>query len=75
MTTLIIDEQERRFPVLNAPGRIKSVPWRLVASHEAQAKKNHSQSLEELARRGGLSWEELFAVMADENWFDCFKVL
>ncbi|NTA36832.1 hypothetical protein [Agrobacterium salinitolerans] len=67
---------ERQFPVLNATGRITSVPWRLVAPHEEQAKKNHGgQSLERLAQRGGLSWPELFAVMADEEWFKCFRVL
>lgn len=67
--------QEKQFPVLGATGRIRSVPWRLVEPHTTQAYKNHGQTLEGLASRGGLSWEELFAVMADENWFDCFKVL
>jgi hypothetical protein len=67
--------KERQFPVLNAKGRIKSVPWRLVAPHEAQARSNHSQSLDELARRGGLSWEELFCVMADADWFKTFDTL
>lgn len=66
---------ERQFPVLNAPGRIKSVPWRLVEPHRKQALENHSQSLEQLAARGGLSWEELFAVMADARWHDTFRVL
>ncbi len=71
-----MSKEERQFPVLNATGRITSVPWRLVATHEAQAKRNHGgQSLERLAQRGGLSWPELFAVMADEEWFKCYGVL
>jgi len=40
-----------------------SVPWGLVAPHEAQAQKNHSQSLERLNQRGGLDPIELVAVL------------
>jgi hypothetical protein len=45
-----------------------SVPWDLVAPHAAQAQRNHGQSLETLARRGGLAPDELFAVMHDQPW-------
>jgi len=45
-----------------------SVPWAMVAPHEAQAKRNHDQTLEELARRGGLSPRELLAVLNDWPW-------
>jgi len=41
------------------------IPWDIVTPHEAQAKLNHSQSLETLASRGGLSPEELLAVLED----------
>lgn len=41
----------------------RSVPWEIVAPHEAQAKKNHDQTLKRLAQRGGLSPEELVAVL------------
>jgi len=42
-------------------------PWDLVAAHEAQAVKNHSQSLQVLADRGGLDPIELLAVMQDRS--------
>lgn len=50
---------ERRFPVLDAG---LSLPWEYVEIFEAQALKNHSQSLETLASRGGLSAQELWCV-------------
>lgn len=50
----------KRFPILDAGF---SVPWELVEPFDEQAKKNHDQSLEILARRGGLSPKELYCVM------------
>lgn len=49
------------------------IPWSFVAPYEAQALKNHSQSLERLHERGGLSPEELYAVvngvdLRDMDW-------
>jgi hypothetical protein len=41
----------------------RSVPWELVAPHEAQAKRNHDQTLKRLAQCGGLAPEELAAVL------------
>lgn len=52
------------FPVLNDEV-IKRVPWEAVEPHEAQAQKNHSQSLKRLAERGGLGIEELLYVLTD----------
>lgn len=43
------------------------VPWDLVAPHEKQAKENHSQTLERLNERGGLSPKELYAVVNDKS--------
>lgn len=45
-----------------------SVPWELVAEHEAQAQSTHGQSLSRLAERGGLSPMELWCVVHDKNW-------
>jgi hypothetical protein len=56
------------FPVLDG-GSIASVPWAFVASHERQAQENHSQSLEELASRGGCSPDEILAIVGDRPWF------
>lgn len=55
---------ERRFPIQDGP----SIPWRAIAPHERQALRNHDQSLETLARRGGLSPCEAVAVLEDRKW-------
>jgi hypothetical protein len=44
------------------------VPWALMAEHEAQAKRNHGQTLVRLNERGGLSWCEAAAVLLDRPW-------
>lgn len=63
---------EKRFRVLDSHrhrGLIpQSIPWELIEPHREQAMKNHHQSLEELDRRGGLSVDELFAVLQDRRW-------
>ena len=63
--------EERRFPVLDAGF---SVPWRLVAPFEAQAERNHNQTLQRLAERGGLDPVELWAVMHRMGWKDRSKL-
>jgi len=44
------------------------IPWAMIAKHEAQAKKNHDQTLERLNARGGLSPTELYAVLNDIDY-------
>jgi hypothetical protein len=56
--------RDRMFPIMDGP----SIPWWLIAPHEAQAKKNHDQTLERLAQRGGLSCYEAVHVLRDEHW-------
>jgi hypothetical protein len=63
------------FPVLKQPSDYRhyphwpdTVPLSLLAPHEAQAQKNHSQSLQRLAERGGLSPCEMLAVLEDREW-------
>jgi len=64
----------RKFPVLNNYRekddfrRPKDIPWRMIAPHENQAKLNHGQSLEELAKRGGLCDWEILAVLEDRKY-------
>ncbi len=41
------------------------VPWALLEPHKAQAQRNHFQTLERLAERGGLSICEIAAVIGD----------
>lgn len=61
---------DRRFPVLDeeSPACPRSVPWDFLAPHQAQAHKNHAQSLESLADRGGLCASEMVAVVEDRRW-------
>lgn len=55
-----------RFPVHST---LESIPWAAIAPHEAQAMKNHGgQDLKTLARRGGLSWAEMCAVLEDRDY-------
>lgn len=49
------------FPILNSDGA--RIDYQLVADHGGQAQKNHYQSVERLAQRGGLSWSEIHAVL------------
>lgn len=60
-------DKEKMFPILH-DACIKAIPWAAIAGHEAQAQRNHSQTLERLAGRGGLSPCEAVAVMTDAPW-------
>ncbi len=44
------------------------IPWAVIAPHEAQAQHNHSQTLQQLAERGGLSPCEAVAVIEDRSY-------
>ena len=57
---------DKEFPILKSNGA--TIPWESIAPHEAQALKNHGQSLEKLASRGGLSWCEALAVLRDSKF-------
>lgn len=46
----------------------KYIPWEYVEPHEWQAQKNHGQSLQRLAERGGLDPIELVAVLERRSW-------
>ncbi len=63
---------ERHFPILHpVQGTATSVPWAVVAPHEAQALRNHyGQTLDRLAERGGLDVVELWCVVHDKAWSD-----
>jgi hypothetical protein len=58
----------RRFPVLNQqncrPAERKAmprhIPWEFAETFRAQAERNHGQTLERLAERGGLAPEEMW---------------
>ena len=66
--------EERRFPLLrghaqrNAAHLRQSIPWAMLAPHEEQAQRNHGQSLQRLAERGGLSPGEACDVLLGRKW-------
>lgn len=57
----------RKFPIMHNETR-DWIPWTMLAPHENQAEQNHAQSLETLARRGGLDASEAVAVLLDQDW-------
>lgn len=60
------DPERKLFPVLGSHGA--KVDWQFVADHGKQAHANHYQTVEHLAKRGGLSWSELAAVVGNRKW-------
>ena len=58
--------EQRQFPILH--GELPLIPWEVIGPHAAQAERNHGQSLERLAQRGGLSTCEAVAVIEDRPW-------
>jgi hypothetical protein len=84
-----ISKTERMFPIMvttyrddneltdaraaSFPFVVVCIPWDMIAPHAKQADKNHYQTLERLAERGGLTAEEAVAVLRshsamDRNW-------
>lgn len=59
---------EPMFPILNDE-IIKAIPWAAIEPHEAQARRNHSQTLKGLASRGGLDVTEAVLVMLGRPLF------
>lgn len=62
-----------RFPVMgpnySRVGEVRlTVPQACVLEHEAQAQRNHGQSVARLKERGGLAWAELAAVLWDRKY-------
>lgn len=52
-----------------------TIPWFVIAPHEAQARENHDQNLITLARRGGLDPVEAVAILTDRSWREYANVL
>jgi hypothetical protein len=56
-------------PILKScKSNIPCIPWSVIAGHEQQARKNHYQTLERLAERGGLSPAEAVAIIEDRPY-------
>lgn len=59
------------FPIMGPHGGSSGgscIPWKIIAPHEAQAQKNHQQSLARLAERGGLDPNEALCIILDKPW-------
>lgn len=56
------------FPILGDP-IVRAVPWAALTPHEARARRNHDQTLNQLAQRGGLSVVEAVLVLRDKPLF------
>lgn len=59
------------FPILGGrfySDRVGDIPWDVIAPHEPQALRNHTQTLKRLAERGGLTPCEAVAVLEDRVW-------
>ena len=57
------------------PRGVEDIPWGVIAPHEAQAQRNHGQSLERLAERGGLGVCEAVAILEDRPWHKMDQVV
>jgi hypothetical protein len=60
--------QRDRVRALEAMEAPREVPWALVERHERQALRNHTQTVQRLAERGGLSLQELVDVLSGSSW-------
>ena len=47
---------------------LSEIPFAMLVPHEAQALKNHSQSLNRLAERGGLAHSEAIDILEGRKW-------
>lgn len=57
------------YPILEKSPTMLAFPYELLRQHEAQALKNHTQSLARLKERGGLAASEVLAIMEDREWY------
>lgn len=71
MFPMIVTRRAPRFPQDPCP---RAIPWDFLAPHEQQALKNHDQSLEKLASRGGLSGQEAVAIVRGQHWREGLKL-
>lgn len=60
---------EKQFPIHSHDHEWRTgVPWKFARQYEQQMGKNHYQSMEKLAERGGLSAKELYACLTFSEW-------
>jgi hypothetical protein len=57
----------KTFPLLGLDIGISTLPFAFVAEFRVKLERNHGQTLERLAERGGLAWCELWAGIEGRN--------
>lgn len=60
-------KKRRMYPIIGTYPK-EYIPWDMLTPHEAQALRNHNQTLERLAERGGLAWIEVISILEDKPW-------
>jgi hypothetical protein len=60
----LAEAQGRLFPIQGGP----AIPWSVISPFEDQAQRNHDQSLQRLAERGGLGPEEAISVLTNTRY-------
>lgn len=60
---------DKLFPIMNPhePKAHETIPWAWLEPYEDAIRRNHGQSLEELARRGGMDWFEIYAAVCGKH--------
>lgn len=56
-----------KMPIMGAT-LLSEIPFAMIAPHEEQAQRNHGQTLNRLAERGGLSTGEAIAILEGRKW-------
>lgn len=56
-----------KMPIMGAT-LLSDIPFAMIAPHEGQAQRNHGQTLNRLAERGGLSTGEAIAILEGRKW-------
>lgn len=64
-----MNKKYKEYPVIGTYP-LEYVPLEMLLPHEKRVYKNHNQSLEQLAKRGGLDWGEILAILEDRPWGD-----
>ncbi len=57
-----------RMPIQHAGKGACSIEWEPTERDRKRAIKNHGQTLERLAQRGGMDWGEMDAILSDLDW-------
>jgi len=60
-------KQCKQYPIIRTMPQ-EYIPWDILVPHTNQVLQNHSQTLERLAERGGLSWLEVLWILEDKAW-------